>query len=186
MHPALEDRDVHSRSQALIEGLDARREQLCRALDAAPLSIRARQPARERWSVDEIVEHLSIVEASVAKLLDKRLRGLEEAKLPTVGAEWRGLDPGRVLDRTQLVAATPNVKPRGGTPAVASLAALLRSRALLKVVLRAADGCDVSGITAPHPSLGDLDFLQWVEFVGLHEVRHAAQIDETVAALVKA
>jgi len=172
-------------SRTLIEVLDARREQLCRALDGAPLSICSRRPAPERWSVDEIVEHLSIVEAGVAKLLDKRLRGLEEAKLPSVGAEWRGLDPARVLDRTQRVAATPNVKPRGGTPAVVAWAALLRSRALLKVVLRATDGCDVSAVTAPHPSLGDLDFLQWVEFVGLHEARHAAQIDEAVAALVR-
>ena len=95
------------------------------------------------------------------------------------------MDPARVLDRTQRVAATPNVKPRGGTPTVVSWAALVTSRAILKVVLRAADGRDVSGITAPHPSLGDLDFLQWVEFVGLHEARHAAQIDESVEALVR-
>ena len=56
-------------------------------VDAAPLSLRAWRPAPERWSVDEIVEHLSIVEPNVAKLLDKRLRRLEEAKLPIVGAE---------------------------------------------------------------------------------------------------
>ena len=36
---------------------------------------------------------------------------------------------------------------------------------------------------APYPTFGPLDFHQWVELVGFHELRHAAQMRETIADL---
>jgi hypothetical protein len=36
----------------------------------------------------------------------------------------------------------------------------------------------------PHPYLGDLDGIEWVEFLAAHEERHLAQARTTIARLV--
>jgi hypothetical protein len=169
-------------NHAILGSLGVHRDDLRAAIAAVPAHRHAERPAQGRWSVDLIVEHLALVENSVARLLRARLRNL-----PTDAAgahqQTPRLDAQRVLDRTQRIAAIAVVDPKGGVAAVASLAALQRSRAELLEVAHAARGLDTSSIRVPHQMLGPLGFWQWIEFVGLHEGRHVAQIREVAAAL---
>jgi hypothetical protein len=173
---------MQPRTEAALRQLDLRRRELRAAIDAAPAAMRARRPAPDRWSVDLIVEHLATVEAGLMRLLGSRLRALKPTAdaVPAVATQ---LDAGRVLDRTQRIVAGTNVQPRGEVDAEASWRALTQSRTGLQDVVRAADGRDVSALVVPHPAFGPLDFWQWIDFIGLHEARHAAQIREVVAAL---
>ena len=46
-----------------------------------------------------------------------------------------------------------------------------------------ADGKDLRPVRQAHFLFGELDFYQWVAFVGFHERRHTAQLREIAAAL---
>lgn len=173
---------MQPRTDAALKGLDLRRRELRAAIDAAPAAMRAGRPAPDRWSVDLIVEHLAVVEAGLLRLLGSRLRALQGNAEAVPAAATAQLDAARVLDRTQRIVAGANVQPRGGVDAETSWRALTQSRAGLLDVVRAADGRDVRAIVVPHPAFGAFDFWQWIDFIGLHEARHAAQIREVVAA----
>jgi hypothetical protein len=173
---------MEASTEAILGSLDVHRDELRAAIEAVPAHRRAERPAQGRWSVDLIVEHLALVESSVVRLLRSRLRQLPA---DAAGAQQPGprVDAQRVLDRTQRLAANAVVDPQGGVVALASLAALQRSRAELLEVAHAARGRDTSSIRVPHPLLGPLGFWGWIEFVGLHEGRHAAQIREAAGGL---
>jgi hypothetical protein len=63
------------------------------------------------------------------------------------------------------------------------LAALAESRRELLSALDLADGLALGQISFPHPLIGPLDLYQWVLFVGQHEARHAAQIEEIAGTI---
>jgi len=169
-------------TEAILASLGVHRDELRAAIAGVPAHRHGELPAQGRWSVYLIVEHLALVEGSVARLLRARLRDLP-ADAAGVHQPGPRIDAQRVLDRTQRLAAIAVVDPKGGVAAAASLAALQRTRAELLDVAHAARGRDTSSVRVPHALFGPLGFWQWIEFVGLHESRHAAQIREVAAAL---
>jgi hypothetical protein len=46
------------------------------------------------------------------------------------------------------------------------------------------DGLALGRVTRAHPTLGPLNRYQWVLFVGQHEARHAAQLQDIARQLV--
>jgi hypothetical protein len=58
---------VHPHLAAVIDRLNQARAGLRAAVDAVPASIRGRRPEPERWSVAEVLEHLSLVEGLFTK-----------------------------------------------------------------------------------------------------------------------
>jgi hypothetical protein len=172
---------MHAQTTELRAHLETCRAALLAAVDAVPASLREQPPAPGRWSVAQVLEHLAHTEAQVAGLLVRGLRRLEKDGLhPATDAApvLPAIDGKRLLDRGQKLTAPPNVQPKHGLTSAQALVALADSRRELENALQAGDGIDVSAIKAPHPALGEIDFHQWIAFVGLHEQRHAAQIRE--------
>ena len=62
--------------------------------------------------------------------------------------------------------------------AAAALAALEKTRANLRDLVIAYDGMAIGAVAHPHPVLGIINGYQWVDFIGIHEARHTAQIRE--------
>ena len=178
---------MHPRTQELLRHIEENRQLVREALEAAPLALRERRPAPERWSVAEVLEHLSIVELQVAKLLKRGLRIAQaEQPLPAdpdVSPVLPTVDGPALVDRERALGAPEGGMPRKGLSAGEAWRALEESRAELREVLLAADGLATRSIVAPHPFFGELNFHQWIAFVGFHEARHAAQIRATVAAV---
>ncbi|HEX6813490.1 MAG TPA: DinB family protein [Planctomycetota bacterium] len=178
---------MHPRTAELLQHLEQNRAILRRALDGAPLPLRERKPAPERWSAAEVLEHLAIVEQQVGALLRRGLRrALADGALPRDPDHTPvvpTIDAQLLLDRERRLQAREGVAPSRGLTAEQAWTELESSRAVLRDVLLAADGLVTSSIRAPHPFLGELTFHQWIAFVGFHEARHAAQIRATVAAL---
>lgn len=177
----------HPRTTELLQHLEQTRAVLREALDAAPLPLRERKPAPERWSVAEVLEHLAIVEQQIGALLQRGLRrAMADGPLPQDLDHTPvvpTIDAARVLDREQRLQARQAVVPSRGLTAEQAWRELDASRAVLRNVLLAADGLVTTSIKAPHPFFGELTFHQWVAFLGFHEARHAAQIRSTAAAL---
>ena len=127
---------------------------------------RATNPAPDRWSVAQVVEHLAIVEQRISRLIairivDAKAKGLAaETQTSSVLATF---DSGRVTDRTTRF-VNPNAIPTGSLDVDLGLAALDAARRDLKAAAMTGDGFDLSGTTAPHPVFGQLSMYEWIAF----------------------
>src|SRR5690242_6418722 len=99
---------MHSRTQELLQHLDAQHERLRAAVESVPRARREVKPTAERWSVAEVLEHLSIVETRIERVFTKRLDearaaglGREQDSSPVVGT----IDMDRLVDRTRRITA---------------------------------------------------------------------------------
>ena len=173
---------MHPRTEELLRHLDTQHERLRKAVESVPRERRERKPSPERWSVAEVIEHLSIVERRIervfsAKLAEARAAGrveVERDQSPVVGT----IDMDRVLDRTRRITAVEAALPSGNLDAEAAWSALETARNSLRDAVCSADGLALGEIVQPHPVLGPINLYQWVAFVGGHEARHAAQVME--------
>jgi transposase len=177
---------MHPRIEELLAYLTSAAVHLKDAVDAVPREMRDVKPGPDRWSVAEVLEHLSLVEAGIAKLIakrgaDARAAGLEaETETRTV---LYTLDSARVLDRRDPMTAPDRVKPLGQLDADAAWAALVKAQAEVREAVIGVDGLALGKITYPHRILGPLDLYQWITFTATHEMRHIAQIREIAAGL---
>jgi len=178
--------ELHPRTRELLDFLADHRQRLERAVQAVPAALVATRPADDRWSVAEIVEHLAIVEGRIVGLLE---RGVEEGSARGLPRETDEssvlgrLDTARLVDRTDRVVATEPSRPGGRLPLASALEQLTSNRARTRALLERTSGLALGALTAPHPRLGVLDFYQWLLFLGAHEGRHAAQIQDVAVEL---
>jgi uncharacterized damage-inducible protein DinB len=149
---------------------------------AAEIDVR---PAPDAWSVCEVLDHLHRVEAGIAKLLAVRVgKGRAAGTLlpapdeseEAVAAAMAAFETYATTMTSGRLQAPETVCPQAGRTKDELLAALRSSREAL--VAAALDGAayDLGAMRHPHPSLGDIDLRQWLQFVGRHERRHMAQI----------
>ena len=178
---------MHPRTEELIRQLDESRGALRAAVDGVPSSLHETRPGPDRWSVAEVLEHLSRVEDGLTRLLASKLA---EAKMtgrldpePESGPIADPIDRDRLLDRTRRIVASERVQPQGGMSSVTGLEALARSREKLRDLIIAHDGLSIGAISHPHPVLGVINGYQWFAFIAAHEARHAAQIREIAERL---
>ena len=176
---------LHPRIEELLEYLEETRASFLVAVAGVPGDLRAARPVPGRWTLGEIVDHVGKVEASLVRLLTKKVA---EARAQGVGPEtdasslMTNFDTSRLLDRTRRIEAPPIVVPTEGASVDDGLAALARGRAALRAVLTDASGLALGTITFPHPALGVLNMYQWALSVGGHDMRHAEQVRELTHA----
>jgi hypothetical protein len=169
----------------LARHLDDNRRALRAAVDAVPVADRGRRPARDRWSVAEIVEHVAIVEGRVTVRLAEAFDALPAAALPASDAA-PPVDRSfiaRVGNRTNRFKTGAHAEPTGALDADAAWASAAASRDAFRRLLERSDGRDVASIVFPHPAFGPLTFYQWAVFLGGHDARHADQIREIAVEL---
>jgi hypothetical protein len=168
---------------ALCTSLDADRATLRAAVDRVPAPLRSRKPADDRWSVAEVLEHLSIVEGRVVGLLGAMIPTAPIASAP--GGAPTAVDRAMLRNRLNRITAPDVICPGGNVSADDAWAALERSRAQLLELLGMAEGRDLTQIGRQHPVLGSIDGYQWIAAIGGHEERHALQILEIADTLAE-
>ena len=160
----------------------ANREALRREVQGLSEGQLAFQPARGKWSIGEILDHLHLAERSIARVLSKILQQ----------AAGRGLvgEPGSMdtlphqIDLqiyNQPADAPESVRPSPERPLGQLLESLQESRERLQEVASRADGRVVGNVTIRHFQLGELHFYQWLALAGAHEAKHLAQIRQLKA-----
>jgi hypothetical protein len=172
---------MHSITRELLAYLDEQRSVLKSAFESVPVDLRERPPAPDRWSAANIVEHLSIVEARISKVLSERIDEGRAGLSPETNTDpiLPTIDYRRMYDRSTRVKA-PEIAIPTGLDAASAWTALEDAGSKLRGVLLANDGLGLSSITHPHPRFGALSVYQWIAFLGAHEVRHAQQIREDI------
>ena len=163
----------------IFDDIDATRARLLQSVEGLSDAQENFRPAPEKWSAAEVLEHLSIIERRVTKLIaalldkaeaDGRPRDAVEPFAPVSVAEFVE------QSRTQKFNAPEGARPEG-LPLADSLSNLRDSRAALQALRPRVERADCAGVRFPHPAWGPLNLYQWVAFVGAHEARHLSQIE---------
>jgi uncharacterized damage-inducible protein DinB len=171
--------DANARTIAL---LDTERQNLLAAVQEVPEAERNRRPGEMRWSIAEVLEHLTTVETGIAALIAKRGKFQPRPDEPRP----EPLDEARIArlrNRGERTEAPERVRPSGTVLYGDAVRALTDTRRSLRQALDEANPASLDGCTAAHPVLGTLSLRDWVHFVAHHEARHTAQILEIAEAL---
>jgi hypothetical protein len=163
----------------IYEDIDGKRASLLRGVEGLSDEQQVFRASPGRWSVAEIVEHLSMVEASVARLLVSLLGKAEAAgHAREAGAAFAPVSIAGFVEqsRAQKYNAPESARPTG-VPLAESVARLRETRAGLHNLRPRFESVDCAAVRFPHPAFGPLDLYQWLAFLGAHDARHLAQIN---------
>lgn len=170
---------MHTAISECFANLDSARDTLRAAVDSVPEHGRAERPAPDRWSVNEILEHLSLVERRFTAVIALRI---SEARETGLGAEQSPRAPlppnlqAMLRDRANRRNAPEAVQPSGKIDYPTVWSNLERIRGELRTAVASADGLALSAVTHQHPVFGTLNVYQLMDFIAGHETRHARQI----------
>ena len=158
------------------------------------------RPTGDAWSIAEIMEHLSIIETNMVRLIGMLLAKTESAAAAAnagAGASTAAGDAAMPQPRAfqpfsmealidtikdKKLDAPEQVRPGGQMALADSLAALRATRASLESLRPRLEAADLTLAAYPHPVWGDLNIAQWLAFIGRHEGRHLAQIKRLMEA----
>jgi hypothetical protein len=177
---------MHARLAEAMDYVEEKRKELLQSFEGIPGDRLCRRASDEGWSVAEILEHLRMVEAGVARLITKRVGQAREAGL----GEEKSTDsvlPTFEHHRAKLAAAVmqapATVLPRANVDISEAVEGLESSREALRAAAVSANGLAIGEIKHTHAILGELDLYQWLIFVGEHEGRHRKQIERTLKSI---
>ena len=137
------------------------------------------RPEGEEWSVEQIVEHLSMVEGGVSRICAKLVDRARADGRPADGTAVLSVD---FLANTKAAAeskiqAPERVQPSGEQRIGESIAKLIELRAALGELRSDLETYDLTAHHFPHPVFGDMTAHEWLLLLGWHEARHTAQIE---------
>jgi len=176
---------MHPHLASVLAALDESRHSLEQAVHDVDLGKRVQRPAPDRWSLSEVLEHLSLAEAAFTAWIAS---GIETAKETGLGREAAERAPlpeavrARFADRVNRRTAPERVQPKGEMTAEEAWNAVVEVEQRLKHVLTAADGLALNEVVVEHPTLGPFNIYQWVELMAAHRRRHVEQVREIAAA----
>lgn len=133
----------------------------------------AKKRLEGKWSILEVLEHLSLTEAFCTDHIKQTLE-------KETGEPARKKKPIQLtLDRTNKVKAPEAQTPIGRFRTMdEALKHLAESRNRLNNVLQPFEQTVFEQRSLKHPVFGTMSIAQWLEFIGLHEMRHLEQITE--------
>lgn len=136
-----------------------------------------RRPTDGGWSIGQIIEHLYLMEGSIAKTIQHQL-----ANGPIQETAAKPID--RTIDRSVKVDAPVFAVPTEDFVSSQELKAkLTASHTLLRQLAETVQAEQLESKAYPHPIFGDMSLKQWIPFVGYHELRHIEQLVETKDAV---
>ena len=172
-------------TSGILERLQTERDALLLRLEGIPHELQNRRPSEGRWSIAEVLEHLTRIEGGLTKLLS--MRGQEEPPPGSPSPDSSNLyshEIGNLVrDRSQHIEAPERVLPAGASSAQEALDQLKSARSALLTAFDSANRTALDHVTHPHPIFGPLTLRSWIALVSDHEARHAEQIGEVADQL---
>lgn len=126
----------------------------------------------DAWSIAQNLEHLYLLEMSVAK-------GIRHAQSHGEVKPVREKPIHLTVDRATKVPAPPYLEPSTNFQTLEELKGkLAQSREILLQMIMSLTEQEMDEKSFKHPVFGMLSIRQWIAFVGHHEERHRLQIEE--------
>ena len=144
-------------------------------------------PEGEAWTIQQLVEHISIVEFNVARICGKLLEAakahgkLSDGSLALTDdfeSKWGSIAAVKL-------AAPERVQPTGSVLVAQSFEKMDANRETFAALRSDFESYDLSGPKFPHPYFGDLTATEWFILAGGHEARHIAQIEKLLEKIRK-
>lgn len=137
------------------------------------------KPAPDRWSVAEVVEHVTVTEQMLQGMIKKGLETPVDAAKKSTRAD-AGIE-GMVTDRSKKFQAPDPVKPTGRfATKEAAIEAFSKARAGTFELAKETPEQDLRAHVADSPG-GPMDLHQFLMFTAGHSARHTKQIEEVLA-----
>jgi hypothetical protein len=159
---------IHQRFEATLNGLGEDKMEL-RSDDGG-------------WNVREIVEHVSIVEASCLKIASKLLTKARESgasATPSVELSESFLQ-GTAASVDARLEAPEFVHPTGDVSIAESLERMTATGRAFHEMETEFAGYGCSDLRFPHPYFGPMSAVEWLVLVGGHKARHLRQITRLI------
>jgi hypothetical protein len=175
---------------------EAVRRQIIERVEALSEAQQTSRPAEDCWSVTEIIEHLSMIEQNLVRLIGMLLKKAESAAATPASAPTGddaqaaasdnagarlfkpfSLDAQAETIRDKKLTAPEHVRPSGQIALADALANLHSTRATIESFRPRLEAADLETATYPHAAFGELNAAQWLAFIGHHEARHLRQIE---------
>ncbi|MFZ1700473.1 MAG: DinB family protein [Pyrinomonadaceae bacterium] len=142
-------------------------------------------PDDEKWSIQQIVEHVSMVDTGISMICGRLLEAVKAKGEASDGSfaltEKFGESAAKIAGIK--VEAPDRVQPTGNVSIDKSLVGMAAAREAFDAMRSDLEGYDLSGPTFPHPYFGDLDAGEWLVMSGLHQHRHNRQIEAFIVKL---
>jgi hypothetical protein len=167
--------DIFSANQKIREGLEI-------VLGGVSPEEATTVPAGESWSIQQLVEHLSMVEIGASRICSKLLECAKADNRPSDGRFSLSdeFNHGSEMAAAAKFQAPERVQPTGAVPMAESLQRLAEARTAIEAMQPDMQRLDLSGHTFPHPYFGDLTAAEWLVVAGGHEMRHTLQIQRVL------
>lgn len=169
---------IFNNVEEIYQTLDKTRGKLIGTIESIPAEKRSARKNGEGWSVEEIVEHLGIVEGGITRIILKLLEKAEKEGKISDGAFHPPLSLIKYVESAsgQKFPAPEGIHPQGLQTIEESLAKLSATRFALRTLQIRIEAVDSHETGFPHPAFGSLNLYEWLAFIGLHEYRHLQQI----------
>jgi uncharacterized damage-inducible protein DinB len=167
--------------ELVVEHLAHSRERLVLTVDGLSAEQRNFRPAKDRWSIADCIEHITVVESGALRGIQKALQSQPE---PERQSEVRGKEQlimEKVPARKRRVQGPAEVMPQGRWPDFDELLRQFEATRERSVRFSAVTQADLRNHFFPHPFLGLLDCYQWLLLLAAHCERHVRQMEEVKA-----
>jgi hypothetical protein len=173
---------IYTSVAQILEEIDRTRERLYRRVEGLSEEQANMRSLPNAWTPGEIVEHLSLLEDRLLRMMTVMLTKAEGAKKADAPAGMKPFSLDKFIERASVekYTAPEAVTPAGKATLAESLAALRRSREELHALRPRIEATDLSSVTYPHPAFGPLNFYEWMALIGMHEERHLRQAESTL------
>ncbi len=137
-------------------------------------------PEGEKWSIQQIVEHLSMVEFGTSRICARILGEAEAAGKPSDGhVVISGVIEEMSADlKDRKVEAPERVHPTGQLSIDQAFTKMEENRKAFSEMRPVLESFDLSDHKFPHPYFGDITAPEWMIVMGGHEARHIRQIEK--------
>ena len=155
------------------------RERLCETVAKIAETELTALPDGEKWTIQQLVEHISIVEYNVARICAKLIEAAKtNGKLSDGSLAISENFASKLSSIVDVKLEAPErVQPTGNISIAGAFEQMKITRDALAALRADFESYDLSGSKFPHPYLGDLTATEWLILSGGHEARHTAQIE---------
>ncbi len=171
--------------EEMLDSIDETRNRLLARVESLSAAECEKRRSPDIWSVAEIIEHLSISEDGVMKLIGMMLAKAEAAGrgAKETGRRFEPVSIDHFTERSlkEKYEAPEFIRPRGGVALADSIARMQQMRATLHEIRPRLEAADLTDARYPHPIFGPLNAYQWILFLGAHEERHLRQVERILS-----
>ena len=172
--------DIYSNNSAV-------RRDLLELLDTITPDEAAIVPDGESWAIQQIVEHIAIVDTGSAGICRKLVQGARAAGVPAGGqiavSEAVGQKSAEVRDVK--LEAPERVRPSGQLSIAEARQKLVENETAFAELRDDMAAFELKEHTFPHPYFGKLTAADWLMIAGGHERRHIEQIKRVLEQIRK-